>query len=151
MADNPYPLGRYRLREKAYLPRVPGAMSEVLGEGQEVTFDGPPGAHMEPLDDAARAAVERADKEKRLGTLDPVASLDLTMQPDEIRAALEEKIVTMKRQQAAAEAARQAGAVSAPTVSAPAPSLLGPPPSQTLMPAASSPTPPPLPPPLPGH
>ena len=137
MVDNPYPLGRYRLKERAYLPRAPGVMSEVLGEGEEVLFDGPPGAHMEPLDDAARAAVERADQETRLGTLDPVASLDLTMQPDEIRAALEEKIVAMKRQQVAAEAARQAGAVKAPVTSPPAP----PPPSPA----------PPLPPPLPGH
>ena len=50
MAETKYPVGRYRLTTKAYAPRVPGAMCEVLNEGDEISFDGAPGAHMEPLD-----------------------------------------------------------------------------------------------------
>lgn len=48
--------GRYRLTAKSHLPKNPGGEPELLEIGAEVVFAGMPGPHMEPLDDAARAA-----------------------------------------------------------------------------------------------
>jgi len=73
-----FPAGRYRLLRKSYIPRVPGGMCEVLDEGAEIVFDGTPGAHMIPLDDGAKAAVERAGVTRDLSALDPVEQLPIS-------------------------------------------------------------------------
>jgi hypothetical protein len=52
--------GRYRLSAKSHLPKQPGGEPELLEIGAEVYFAGLPGPHMEPLDEAARAAKARA-------------------------------------------------------------------------------------------
>lgn len=58
--DEPWPVARYRLTAKAEMPPRPGAVRALLGVGDEVLWDGPPGWHMEPLDTPAKAAVARA-------------------------------------------------------------------------------------------
>lgn len=60
MAD--WPKGTYRLTETAYMPRVPGGVSEHLAAGTEVVYEGKPGPHMEPLDSGAKDARKRADE-----------------------------------------------------------------------------------------
>ncbi len=143
MADTKYPVGAYRLAAKAYIPRSPGAPSEVLEEGTEITHEGAPGAHMIPLDDAARDAVEIAKKDRRLGSLDPVSSLDVTMSADTRLELAMDEIARLR-----ADIARLAGNVHMGGV-APMPPV---PP----LPAAPPPAPPPppslpmQPPPLPG-
>lgn len=72
MSETTWPAGRYRLLRKAYVPRVPGEICELLDEGAEIRFDGKPGPHMEPLDDVARANVEQAGVTRDLSVLDPV-------------------------------------------------------------------------------
>jgi len=76
-----FPAGRYRLLRKSYVAPVPGAECQVLDEGAEIVFDGTPGAHMEPLDDAARANVERAGVTRDLSALDPVEQLPVGGNP----------------------------------------------------------------------
>lgn len=54
---------RYRLLQKAYMRPSPDAEGDqIVPEGAEVTYLGVPGPHMEPLNDAARAALETAPK-----------------------------------------------------------------------------------------
>lgn len=57
MSDFP----RYRLTQKAYMKPSPDADGDqILAEGAEVVYLGKPGEHMEPLNDAARAAYDEA-------------------------------------------------------------------------------------------
>lgn len=63
--------GRYRLDQRAYISRAPGGDPELVNEGEEIVYDGIPGPHMEPLDAAAQAAVDKRGKQ----TLDVTASL----------------------------------------------------------------------------
>lgn len=70
-AGKPKAPGRYRLDQRAYIPRTPGGDPEIVNEGEEIVYDGAPGPHMEPIDAAARAAVEKRGKQ----TLDVTASL----------------------------------------------------------------------------
>lgn len=57
MSDFP----RYRLTQKAYMKPSPDADGDqILAEGAEVVYYGKPGEHMEPLNDAARAAYDEA-------------------------------------------------------------------------------------------
>lgn len=160
MADTKYPVGRYRLTQRSYVPRVPGAMCEVLDEGAEISFDGAPGAHMEPVDDDARAAIALAERERRLGSLDPTASLSLTQSPDTQNAVLVDRVEALRDEieRLHAENARLRGDVAAPApalvlAGAPAPvsAASGPdaPPQAVAMPPA--PPAPPAPPPLPGR
>lgn len=68
-------VGRYRLLEKAEMPKVPGGGRELLDPGTEIVWIGKPGPHMEPLDDNAHEAVRRSGN---LGTLDPTRFLSLS-------------------------------------------------------------------------
>lgn len=61
-------LPRYRLTQPAYMPPAPGQKLRVLEAGTEVDFAGTPGYHMEPINDAARAAVKKLGDRK---TVDP--------------------------------------------------------------------------------
>lgn len=51
---------RYRLTQKAYMAPRPGDMEQILPADTEVEFAGPPGEHMEPLNDAAREMVAQS-------------------------------------------------------------------------------------------
>lgn len=152
LSNEPWPTGRYRLRQKSYIGRVPGAQHEPLDEGEEVTWDGRPGPHMIPLDDAARAAFERAEREDSLGNLDPTSQLDLTTSGDQMVDMLKDRVNSLAAQLAEANAtiARMTGAVAAPAsalasapVAQPAPvEAPPPPPPPPLAPAAPPPPPP---------
>lgn len=154
MVETKYPVGRYRLTTKAYVPRVPGALCEVLNEGDEISFDGAPGAHMEPLDEDARRAVARAANERRLGPLDPTASLSLTQAPDTQNAILADRVESLRAEveRLHAENARLRGDVAPPV---PALALAGAVPAPEVMSAPVAPVPlaPPAPPapPIPGR
>jgi hypothetical protein len=50
----------YRLTQKAYMAPRPGDMEQILASGTEVVFTGAPGEHMEPVNEAAKAAVAAA-------------------------------------------------------------------------------------------
>lgn len=54
MSDQP----RYKLRQKAYLPQRPGEEAKILPADAEIVFLGQPGEHMEPLNEAAEAALK---------------------------------------------------------------------------------------------
>jgi len=64
MTDIQWPLAKYRLLKRAYMPRTPGGAPEMLEEGETIEYDGKPGVYegdwMEPLDDAGKQAVEMA-------------------------------------------------------------------------------------------
>ena len=135
MAETKYPVGAYRLAMKSYIPRLPGALCEVLEEGTQISHDGAPGAHMIPLDDGAKAAVEIATRERRMGSIDPVASLDLTQSGD---TRLELAMAEIERLRA--DLARMSGQVHN---GGPAPALAAPPaPPAPTLPAAPPPAPP---------
>ena len=51
---------RYRLTQKAYMAPRPWDMEQILPADTEVEFAGPPGEHMEPLNDAAREMVAQS-------------------------------------------------------------------------------------------
>lgn len=57
---------RYRLKQKAYMASRPGEMEQILPPDTEVEFAGQPGEHMEPLNDAARSAVEHFGAQRPL-------------------------------------------------------------------------------------
>jgi hypothetical protein len=69
-------MARYRLTERAYIADRVLEPGTEIGSGTEIPFSGIPGPYMEPLDAAAKAAVEAASKD--WGTRDPIASLPLT-------------------------------------------------------------------------
>lgn len=73
-----WPLGRYKLTQRAYIARSPGAMDEPLEIGTDIFYAGRPGPHMDPLDEAAEQAVSRVTGTGRdLSRLDPTKELSL--------------------------------------------------------------------------
>lgn len=50
---------RYRLTERAYLKEDGDKFERLVEEGEEIEFRGVPGYHMEPLNAAAKAMVEK--------------------------------------------------------------------------------------------
>ena len=59
-----WPLGRYRLQQPHYMAARPDAEHPaVLREGAEVSFAGRPSQFMTPLDEPARQAVARRERE----------------------------------------------------------------------------------------
>jgi hypothetical protein len=64
---------RYRLTQTAYMAPVPGEMERVLPAGTEVVYEGVPGEHMEPANDAAKDIVKATPPR----TLRPEMSLPL--------------------------------------------------------------------------
>lgn len=75
-----WPVGHYRLLEKAEIPLAPGQMRQIVDAGVDIRWDGIPGPHMEPLDDQARINVKWV--EDHLGgfkSLDPTAELGLVV------------------------------------------------------------------------
>lgn len=93
MAAIDWPLGRYRLTRKSYIRPSPGRMQQVLDAGTEIVYRGMPGSNLEPLDDAARTAVEmagqvrdakRRKREEVVGALRQATAL--AQQPVEITA-----------------------------------------------------------------
>lgn len=67
MSEIIFPRGRYRLTQKALMPRNPGGEPELLLPGTEVIYEGKPGPHMEALDDDAKVAKALAGEQR----LDP--------------------------------------------------------------------------------
>lgn len=55
MAEDPM----YRLTEAAHMAPVPGGRVQYLNEGETVTYLGVPGYHMEPVNEAARKAMQK--------------------------------------------------------------------------------------------
>ena len=51
---------RYRLTTAAHIAKEPGGRKQYLDAGEVITYDGVPGWHMQPLNDAAEAAVKKA-------------------------------------------------------------------------------------------
>lgn len=85
-----WPVGRYKLTQKSYMGRIPGAEHELLEPGAEVVWDGLPGPHMEPLDAQGRANVEHAEKTVGAQSLDPTSELSLIVgEVDDVDAALD--------------------------------------------------------------
>ncbi len=74
MPEEKWPLGHYRLLVRAYIPRAPGQEHQLLEADQEVLWQGKPGPHMYPLDDAAKEAVTRAGPQ----SIDPSSYIPLT-------------------------------------------------------------------------
>jgi hypothetical protein len=73
----------YKLPQNAYLPRYPGApISELIFEGQEVEYNGVPGPHMQPLDDAAKQALADYYAVNPNVTLDPTRKLSVSISDD---------------------------------------------------------------------
>jgi len=64
MPDPNWPLGRYKLTERAHIPPMPGKPHALLERDDEVVWGGRPGAHMQPLDDQAKANVARVEAEE---------------------------------------------------------------------------------------
>lgn len=79
MPEPTWPLARYELLAKAYIPRSPGREHEVLEAGAEVLWGGKPGPHMRPLDEAGEAAMQRAGSQ----TLDPFGTIQLNAATEE--------------------------------------------------------------------
>lgn len=75
---------RLELGADAHASRMYGVRAQVcelLVEGTEIEFDGIPGPHLEPLDDAARAAMAAYVKKFPGATLDPTRHLPLGQDP----------------------------------------------------------------------
>lgn len=147
-----WPVGRYKLTEKAFMGRVPGAQHELLDAGTEVASDVMPAPHFEPLDTQARANVEHALKVRGPQTLDPTQSLSLVLgevddvdsEIDELMARIEALKATRRGVQVRGGAVQAAPAAPPQVVPDPADTpklatLPGLPP-----PTANAPPPPPL-------
>ncbi len=68
MAEEP----RYRLAAAAHISPAPGQRVQFLDAGAEIIHNGVPGWHMEPINDAARAAVKKTFPD---GQVDPERSM----------------------------------------------------------------------------
>lgn len=147
-----WPVGRFKLTEKAFMGRVPGAQHELLEAGTEVAVDVMPAPHMEPLDAQARANVEHALKVRGPQTLDPTQSLSLVLgEVDDADQEIDELLAKIEALKATRRGAQvRGGAVQA----APAgPAQVAPDPADTAVlttlpglppPTANAPPPPPL-------
>lgn len=51
---------QYRLKQRAYISPLPGKPQRLMEAGSVVTTTTRPGPHMEPVDETARAAIQRA-------------------------------------------------------------------------------------------
>lgn len=141
-----WPLGKYVLTEKAYMGRTPGAMHELLEADTVVTYQGKPGPHMRPADDAAKSAVAMVRGD--IGTLDPASRLDLTVSPDSSFDAKFERLVDAMASrfhlvdhsvapEPLKNAAREAE-IQPPAAAEPAPAAPQPPPAPPAPPAPPS-------------
>jgi len=72
-------LGADSTAAKAYGVRAP--VYELLAEGAEIEFDGIPGPHLQPLDDAAKERMAQYWKDRPNATLDPTRHLPLGRDP----------------------------------------------------------------------
>jgi hypothetical protein len=80
-----WPLAKYKLLVKSYIPRRPGEEHEIIDPTHEITdgvfedpfiwWNGKPGPHMEPTCDAGREAQARAGFQE----LDPTKELSLVL------------------------------------------------------------------------
>lgn len=74
---------RYKLNQTAYIKKHPSAaMPELCFEGTIIDHDGVPGPHMEPMDDAARAALDAYYASNPGVTLDPTRKLSVSVADD---------------------------------------------------------------------
>lgn len=53
---------RYRLTRPAHIAPVPGQRVQFMDAGREIVYEGIPGFHMEPINEAAKAAVKKTFK-----------------------------------------------------------------------------------------
>jgi hypothetical protein len=121
MSEAPWPAASYKLNQRAYMPRSPGFDHDVLEEGTTVLWDGKPGPHMDPLDDTARAAKERAGE----------MTLDWTQYMPLNGDATDEDMMTSKIIRIMAGVMAKQNAAPAP-ITAPAPVLSTAPPAPPL-------------------
>lgn len=147
MAED-WPTARYRLKARAYMPRMPGFDHEMLEPGTEVFWNGKPGPHMDALDEAGAEALLRAGPQ----SLDPFGSVPLgaavsdeDVLAERIGAALAKALPGVL----AAMTAQQAPIVHAAPAPAPAPLAVQPPMQPPPPPAPPTPPTPPTPPPPP--
>lgn len=114
-----WPQGRYKLTERAYIGRIPGADHEPLEAGTDVVWDGMPGPHMDPLDAQARANVEHALRTQGRQTLDPTQDLSLIVgEVDDVDAEIEAmnaRVEALKARRRASLAAGHQSHITAPT------------------------------------
>jgi len=130
---NPWPVARYRLTEKAFIPRQPGEDHELIDPDAVsksgvtpdpfVIYDGMPGPHMQPTCPLGEAAVAEAKRIKAGDyVLDPTKRLSLIVgEPAEMQSraqALFAELLAIMAQQATMGAAFLApgGALAAQAV-----------------------------------
>lgn len=135
-----WPVGRYRLEQRSYIPSAPGMVHELLEAGTEITFDGKPGPHMTPLDEGAALAYELSGAKDVV--LDPFSRIPLNAptendaQAERIAEAVAKATSEVTASAMAAAMAQIATAALTPTAPAASPPA-SPPPPPPPPPAAS--------------
>lgn len=146
MSDIEWPTAKYRLNQPAHIGMFPGDEHRVLDAGVEILYDGKPGPHMDPVDEAAHAAKARVGKQ----VLDFTQVEPLTHGDEQDLLAERTAVAVVKALAAAGvlptarvAAAPQVAAAAAPMVAVPGLTI------ETAPPVAAAPPPPPPPPPIP--
>ena len=144
MSDIEWPTAKYRLNQPAHIGMFPGDEHRILEAGVEILYDGKPGPHMDPVDEAAHAAKARVGKQVLDFTqVEPLTHGDEQDLLAERTAVAVVKALAVAGGLPAPRAAPQVVAAVAPMVAVPGLTI------ETPSPVAAAPPPPPPPPPIP--